>query len=67
MMRSFLSTCLIGGMKYLAIYRYGIDHDSALDAIRHLYTQGVHPPLFQLILDYWVDWFGKAVGRSSTL
>lgn len=43
-----------------SVVLYGIDHDSAGDAIRALAETSVHPPLYQWILFHWMDFFGHS-------
>lgn len=43
-----------------SVVLYGIDHDSAGDAIQALAETSVHPPLYQWILFHWMDFFGHS-------
>lgn len=51
----------------LSVNVYGRWHDSAFDALRHLASNSIHPPLYQFILFQWMEWFGDSERATRTL
>jgi hypothetical protein len=51
----------------LSVQVYAGWHDSPLDALELLRADSVHPPLYQLILHYWVEWFGEGERATRSL
>lgn len=50
-----------------SIQQYVLPHDSAAQAVRVLADTSIHPPLYQLSLYGWVEWFGSSETATRTL
>lgn len=53
--------------EFLSVIIYGIDHDSAFEAVRFLAERSIHPPLYQFLLYIWMDLFGTAEVATRSL
>lgn len=50
-----------------SIQQYVLPYDSAAQAVRVLADTSIHPPLYQLSLYAWVQWFGSSETATRTL
>lgn len=50
-----------------SIQQYVLPHDTAAEAVRVLGETSIHPPLYQLSLYAWVQWFGSSETATRTL
>lgn len=70
---AFLSRWLIADRnsywldELLSVNVYGQWHASAADAVRHLASSSIHPPLYQFFLYNWMNWFGDSERATRTL
>jgi uncharacterized membrane protein len=70
---SFLTRWLIADRnsywydELLSVAVYGRWRDSALDAVNHLATYSIHPPLYQFVLYHWMDLFGDGERATRSL
>lgn len=46
---------------------YGINHDSAAEALAELASTSVHPPLYQWLLFHWMEAFGHSEAATRSL
>lgn len=53
--------------EFLSVHVYGGWHDSAFDAVGSLAANSVHPPLYQFVLWFWIDWFGDSERATRSL
>jgi uncharacterized membrane protein len=53
--------------EFLSILFYGSSNTSAAEALGHLARESHHPPLYQLILFYWMKAFGTGEIATRTL
>lgn len=70
---SFLARWLIADRnsywldEFLSVHVYGHWHDSPGDAVTYLASNSVHPPLYQFVLWFWMDWFGDSERATRSL
>jgi hypothetical protein len=50
-----------------SVQQYVLPHASAAEAVRVLGETSIHPPLYQLSLYGWVQWFGSSETATRTL
>ncbi len=50
-----------------SVVLFGVDHDSAVDAILYLSRRSIHPPLYQCVLYNWMSVFGDSEFATRTL
>jgi len=53
--------------EFLSVLVYAGWHDSPFGAVAALGSDSVHPPLYQFILYFWVEWFGEGERATRSL
>ncbi|AYY14898.1 hypothetical protein EF847_21635 [Actinobacteria bacterium YIM 96077] len=70
---SFLARWLLSGWnsywldELYSVAVYGRWNDGAIEAVRNLAENSVHPPLYQFTLFHWMNWFGDSEAATRTL
>ena len=70
---SFVARMLLAGWnsywfdEILSVARYGTDNDTIVSALKTLAQHSSHPPLYHIILFFWMKLFGDAEIATRTL